>query len=160
MSLFSIKLKTKNGNDVKKKESITVFFRLKYKAGLKVTAEYTYRIIHSRGIDDPRKVLQLQAAKDVTCIEDLTLKVMLNLCHILGKITKVHNITPDFVMFMSTDLGGKDKKGKEFNKAWHFLRDALAKPKPDKDKKGNIKDLDKYDFSALSNVIGEEYEDT
>jgi len=132
MSLFSIKLKTKAGNDIKKKETLTVFFRLNYKKGLKTVAEYTYRIIHSNGIIDPQNVLQLKISKDVNSIEDLTLKVILNLCHIIGKTTQVHNIDPDFVLFMSPDLEGKK------NKSWMYLSSVFKRPNV-KDKKGNIK---------------------
>jgi hypothetical protein len=124
MSLFSIKLKTKNGNDIKKKETFTCYFRIKFKKGLKTTAEYTYRIIHSNGIDDPQRVLELKAAKDVQSIEDLTVKVLLNLCHIISGITKKYNTDPDFILFMSPDLGEK-------NSAWRFLYDAFRRPKID-----------------------------
>lgn len=132
MSVFSIKLKTKAGNDVKKKETLTVFFRVKYKKGLKTTAEYTYRIIHSNGIIDPQNVLSLKSTKDVNSMEDLTLKVMLNLCHIIGKITEKHNIDPDFVLFMSPDLEAKK------NKSWMYLSSVFKRPDV-KDNKGKIK---------------------
>lgn len=131
MSLFSIKLKTKNGNDVKKKETFTAFFRIKYAQGLKTKAEYTYRIIHSNGVDDPQRVLELRAAKDVKSLEDLTLKVMLNLCHIIGQLTQKHNVDPDFILFMSPDFGDK-------NASWKFLQDVFRRPKAEKDKKGNF----------------------
>jgi hypothetical protein len=131
MSLFSIKLKTKNGNDVKKKETFTVWFRLKYAQGIKTTAEYTYRILHSNGVDDPQRVLELKAAKDVKSIEDLTLKVLLNMCHIIGQIANKHNVDPDFILFFSPDFGEK-------NGAWKFLQDAFRRPKAEKDKFGNF----------------------
>jgi len=131
MSLFSIKLKTKNGNDVKKKETFTVWFRIKYAQGIKTTAEYTYRILHSHGVDDPQRVLELKAAKDVKSIEDLTLKVMLNMCHIISQIAIKHNIDPDFILFFSPDFGGK-------NQSWKFLQDTFKRPKAEKDKFGNF----------------------
>lgn len=119
MSIFNIKLKTKSGNDIKKKETLTVLFRLNYKKGLTTTAEYTYRIMTSKGIIDSRKVLELKNKKDVTGVEDLTLKSMLNFCHIIGNFTKVNDINPDFILFMSPDLGGK-------NRSWQFLKDAFT----------------------------------
>lgn len=119
MSIFNIKLKTKSGNDIKKKETFTVFFRINYKKGLTTTAEYTYRIMTSKGIIDPKRVLELKNKNDVTGVEDLTLKVMLNFCHIIGSFTKANDINPDFILFMSPDLGGK-------NKSWQFLKDAFS----------------------------------
>jgi hypothetical protein len=120
MSIFNIKLKTKSGNDIKKKETFTVFFRLNYKKGLKTTAEYTYRIMSSKKVVDPRRVLELKNPKEVTSIEDLTLKVMLNFCHVIGQITQEFDINPDFILFMSPDFEGKK------NKAWQFLKDAFT----------------------------------
>jgi len=119
MSIFNIKLKTKSGNDIKKKETFTVFFRLNYKKGLTTTAEYTYRIMTSKGAIDSKRVLELKNKDDVTGIEDLTLKVMLNFCHIIGSFTKANDINPDFILFMSPDLGDK-------NKSWQFLKDAFS----------------------------------
>lgn len=119
MSIFNIKLKTKSGNDIKKKETFTVFFRINYKKGLTTTAEYTYRIMTSKGIIDPKRVLELKNKNDVTGVEDLTLKVMLNFCHIIGSFTKANDINPDFILFMSPDLGGK-------NKSWQYLKDAFS----------------------------------
>jgi hypothetical protein len=118
MSIFNIKLKTKSGNDVKKKETFTVFFKLNYKKGLKTTAEYTYRIMSSSGNSDPRRVLELKDPHKVKSIEDLTLKVMLNFCHIIGGMTQKNDINPDFILFMSPDLGGK-------NRSWQFLSETF-----------------------------------
>lgn len=132
MSVFSIKLKTKAGNDVKKKQTFTVFFRLNFKPGVPKVVEYTYRIIHPMGIIDTGRVLELKIAKEVKTIEDLTLKVMLNFCHLIGKVTQQYNIDPDFIMFISPDLG--DKK----NHSWQFLNDVFKRPKAQKDKKGNF----------------------
>jgi hypothetical protein len=128
MSLFNIKLKTKNGNDIKKKETFTVFFTVSFKKGLKPIAEYTYRIIHSNGIEDQKRVLALKDAHMVKSIEDLTLKVMLNFCHILGTITKRFNVDPDFVLFISNEFGNKN------NKSWQFLSDAFKRPRKTNDK--------------------------
>lgn len=130
MSLFSIKLKTKNGNDVHKKETVSVFFRLKYSKGLKTTAEYTYRIIHSHGVVDPQTVLEIKNSKNVESVEDLTLKVLLNLCHVIAKISSLYNIDPDFILFLSPDFGNK-------NDSWQFLQDVFKRPKFEKtDEKG------------------------
>lgn len=118
MSIFNLKLKTKNGNDVKKKETFTVLFALNYKRGLKTTAEYTYRIMSSRGIIDTGKVMGLKDADKVKSREDLTLKVILNFCHLIGKMSQKYNIDPDFVLFMSPDFGGT-------NNAWKFLKDVF-----------------------------------
>lgn len=125
MSLFSIKLKTKAGNDIKKKETFTCIFRLKYKRnGLtkKITAEYTYRVMFSGGAADPKAVLEIKNSHLVESLEDLTLKVVLNLCHVVGKLSTDLNVTPDFVLFLSPDLEAKK------NKAWLYLKDALHKP--------------------------------
>lgn len=121
MSIFNIKLKTKSGNDVKKKETFTVFFRLNFKRGVvgKSIAEYTYRIMSSKGVTDTRRVMELKNPKDVKSLEDLTLKVILNFCHMIGGITKAHDINPDFILFMSPDLNGK------INKSWQFLKDTF-----------------------------------
>lgn len=124
MSLFNIKLKTKNGNDIKKKETFTVFFRLKYKKNTltkRVSALYTYRIMYSKGTIDPKRVLELKDSNLVTNIEDLTLKVMLNFCHIIGKITQTENIDSDFVLFMSPDFDSK------LNRSWMYLKDVFDK---------------------------------
>lgn len=125
MSIFNIKLKTKSGNDVKKKETFTVFFRLQYKTNVftkKKTAEYAYRIMYSGGAIDTKTVLELKDADKVMSIEDLTVKVLLNFCHILTKVSVKKNINPDFILFMSPDFDGKK------NKAWQFLRDVFYKP--------------------------------
>lgn len=129
--MFNIKLKTKNGNDVKKKEIFTVWFSLKYAQGLKTTAEYTYRIVYNSGVIDPKAVFQLKSTKDIKSLEDLTLKVMLNLCHIISKVSSKNNIDPDFILFFSTDFGGK-------NDSWKFLSDVFKRPKAEKDKSGNF----------------------
>jgi hypothetical protein len=132
MSLFNIKLKTKAGNDIKKKETFTCLFRVKYKkkgANKKITAEYTYRLFYSKGVEDPQRVLQLKNSHLVGSIEDLTLKVMLNFCHIIGNITKAHNIDPDFILFMSPDFENSKSK------AWMFLNDAFRRPKKEEKKK-------------------------
>lgn len=120
MSIFSIKLKTKNGNDVKRKETFTVCFRLKYRKGLKTSAEYTYRIIYSKGVDDPQTVLELKNPNQIKSIEDLTVKVMLNFCHIITQICDKHKIDPDFIMFISPDF--------EKSQAWKFLNSAFKRP--------------------------------
>lgn len=119
MSFFSIKVKTKSGNDIKKKETMTAYFRISYKNNAltrKKTAEYTYRIMHSGGIEDPRRVLEIKDVATVLSTEDLTLRVMLNMFYILTKITEKHNINPDFIMLVSPDLDGKK------NKSWIYLK--------------------------------------
>lgn len=126
MSIFNIKLKTKNGNDIKKKETFTVFFRINYKVSAlskKKSAQYTYRIMTSKGVIDPKCVLDLKNSDNVESIEDLTVKVMLNFCHIIGNFSKSQDINPDFIMFMSPDLCSKK------NRAWMFLKDAFPKAK-------------------------------
>lgn len=114
MSIFNIKLKTKNGNDLKKKETFTVFFRLRYIRGLTKTAIYTYKIMYSKGVHDVHKVLELKDSQSVQSIEELTLRVLLNFCHIIANITKVEQIDPDFIMFISPELDGKT------NKSWYY----------------------------------------
>lgn len=144
MSLFSIKLKTKSGNDVKKKETFTVWFRVTYKVNAltkKKTAEYTYRIMYSGGILDPKVVFELKNSDSIQSIEDVTLKVLLNFCCILGKLSKDKNINPDFILFMSPDLEGKR------NKAWMFLKDIFGKAKESEgqDLKEIFRDIKNYD---------------
>lgn len=121
MSLFNITIKTKNGNDIKKKETFTLFFRLNYKTTIlkKVTAEYTYRIMYSSGVDDPRKVLVLKNQDKIKSANDLMLKVMLNLCHIVGVLTTKLSIDPDFMLFLSPDFENKHSN------AWKFIKDAF-----------------------------------
>lgn len=128
MSLFNIKLKTKNGNDIHKKETISVFFRLKYSKGLKTTAEYTFRIVHSHGVFDPQSVIEIKNPKNVESLEDLTLKVLLNLCHIIAKISSKYSVDPDFILFLSPDFGGK-------NDSWQYLQDVFKRPKMEKNQK-------------------------
>lgn len=121
MSIFNIKLKTKNGNDLKKKETFTVFFKLKFGRDLRNTAVYTYRIMYSKGIHDTQKVLELKNPELIVSVEDLTLKVILNFCHIIASISKAENIDPDFIMFISPDLNWKQ------NMAWQFLGDVFKR---------------------------------
>jgi len=124
--LFNIKLKTKNGNDVKKKHSLTIFLKMHYKRGLKREAVYTYRIMYGNGIKDPQKLLSIKDTVLVNSIEDLTLKVLLNLCHIIANISTVEKFDPDFVMFISPDFNGK------INSAWKYLIDVFKRPQLDK----------------------------
>jgi len=148
MSVFSIKLKTKAGNDIKKKETFTCLFRLRYKKNAitkKITAEYTYRIMFSGGAADPKSVLEIRDSHLVDSIEDLTLKVVLNLCHVVTKLSADHKLTPDFVLFMSPDLDSKK------NKAWTFLKDALHHEKPKK-KKAEEVTLDNYKFKLVNHL--------
>lgn len=121
MSIFNIKLKTKAGNDIKKKQNFTVFFRFNYKKGLKTTAEYTYRILYSDGVDDPQTVLAVKDTSTLLSREDFILKLILNFCHIVAKISQQKNIDPDFILFISPEFGQ--------GKAWSFLRDSLRKKK-------------------------------
>lgn len=120
--IFNIKLKTKNGNDVKKKQTITVFFTLNFKTGVPTTCEYTYRIVYGTGkVLDPGKALTLKDTKQVSRIESLTLRVLLNLSHLVAKITEKHNIDPDFVLFISPDLDFKK------NMSWKYLKTIFKK---------------------------------
>lgn len=121
MSIFNIKLKTKNGNDPKKKETFTVFFKLKFSRGLRNTAIYTYRIMYSKGIHDTRRVLELKEPQLITSVEELTLKVILNFCHIIASISKAENIDPDFIMFISPELNWKQ------NHAYYYLTDIFSR---------------------------------
>ncbi len=120
MSMFSIKLKTKNGNLLKQKETFTVFFKMKFKHNALTKqshAEYTYRIMHRTGVQDTGTVYKMK--DQVQSIEHMTIRVLLNCVHILGKLTKSSGINPDFVLFISPDLDGK------INKSWQFLNDCL-----------------------------------
>jgi hypothetical protein len=122
MSVFSIKLKTRNGNDIKNKETITVFFRMKYRKGIKTQAEYTYRIVSTGGIRDTLTVMELKNSGTMKSYEDMILKVILNLCYLVGKISGEQNIDPDFVLFMSPDLSMPK------NRAFMFLQDIFFRP--------------------------------
>ncbi len=140
--LFNIKLKTKNGNDVKKKQTITVFFRLKFKKGLTTTAEYTYRIIYGNGVQDPKRVLTLKDTKTINTFEGFTLRVLLNLCHIVANISKINNLDPDFILFISPDLTASK------NNSWMYLKSIFYRPVEKKDEILNdlLKKFDKaYD---------------
>lgn len=120
--IFNIKLKTKNGNDVKKKQTITVFFALNFKAGVPTIAEYTYRIVYGNGkVLDPGKALTLRDTKQVSRIESLTLRVLLNLSHLVARLTEKYNIDPDFVLFISPDLDFKK------NNSWKYLKTIFKK---------------------------------
>jgi hypothetical protein len=122
MSVFSIKLKTRNGNDVKKKETITVFFRIKYKKGFKTKAEYTYRIMSSKGVHDPQKVMELKNSGTIKSYEDMMLKVIINLCYLVDKIAKEQAVDPDFVLFMTPDLQVPK------NRSFMYLKDIFFRP--------------------------------
>lgn len=124
MSLFNIKIKTKNGNEIGKKVTFTVWFSVFYKKNVLTknhSAYYTYSIRYGEKQNDPKKVLELKDFKNVKSIEDLTLKVILNFCHIIEQIVKAENLNPDFILFMSPDFDGKK------NKSWMFLKDAFDK---------------------------------
>ena len=121
MSVFKIKLKTRNGNDIKKKETITVFFRMNYKHGLKVNAQYTYRIMCSSGMVDNMKVLEIKNKAKIGTIENMTLMVIVNLLHIVTNLCSKQNIDPDFIMFISPELESK-------NKSWTYLKDVFFRP--------------------------------
>ncbi len=126
MSIFNLKLKTKNGNDIKKKETFTVFLTVNYKKSSLTNkakiAEYTYRIMYSKGTEDIKRVLQLKDYENIKSVEDLTVKVVLNMFHLIGKITKKLDVDPDFILFISPIFG--DKK----NRSWTFLKDAFNVP--------------------------------
>ena len=118
--MFSIKLKTKNGNLLKQKETFTVFFKMKFKNNAltkQSSAEYTYRIMHRTGVQDTGTVYKMKDT--VESIEHMTIRVLLNCVHLVGKLTKSSGINPDFILFISPDLDGK------INKSWKFLNDCL-----------------------------------
>ncbi len=124
MSLFNIKVKTKNGNDIKHKEMFTVFFRLKYRKNSlnkNIVCEYTYRIIYSGGVKDHKAVLSLKNSENVKSLEDFTIKVFLNLFHLIGKISQKENINPDYIMFISPELNNKQ------NSQWRFTHGIFSK---------------------------------
>lgn len=145
--MFHIKLKTKNGNDVKKKHSITVFLKLHYKRGLTKEAVFTYRIMHGDKVIDPQKLLSIKDKSSVKGLEDLTLKVMLNLCHIIASISIKDNFDPDFVMFISPDFNSR------FNRSWKYLIDIFKRPQLDKI------DAD-HDTSYWMKIFDEDYKST
>ena len=142
--LFSIKLKTKNGNDVKKKHSLTVFLKMHYKKGLKREAVYTYRIMYENGVKDPQKALSIKDTVSVNSVEDLTLKVLLNLCHIIASISMIEKFDPDFVMFISPDFNSK------INSSWKYLIDVFKRPQLDK------VDAD-HDYDHWMKIFDEDY---
>lgn len=108
MGIFNIKLKTKNGNDIKHKVVFNVYFQLRYVRGLKTTAVYTYRVYYSKEgqskIKDTGGVFEIKDNTNVISREDLTIKVMLNLIHIMVNIAKEEDLDPDVITFVSTDF--------------------------------------------------------
>lgn len=142
MSVFSIKLKTRNGNDVKKKETITVFFKTKYRAGIRPTpSQFTFRIMSSQGVYDTLKVYDL---KDRTfSYEDMMLKVIINLCHMVEKLSKDGNYDPDFILFMTPDLQTPK------NKAFMFIKDIFFRP----ESKTSIQTLTKEQIELTLDTI-------
>jgi len=143
MSLFNIKIKTKNGNEIGKKVTFTVWFSIFYKRNALTrnhSAYYTYLIRYGDKVNDPKRVLELKNSKDVKSLEDLTLKVILNFCHIIGQITKAEDLNPDFILFMSPDLEGKK------NKAWQYLKDVFDKNMKEKqfNNEWNKKECDRF----------------
>jgi hypothetical protein len=108
MSIFNIKLKTKNGNNVKDKVVFNIYFQLKYSKGLTTRTAYTYRIYYGNKdnskIKDTRGVFEIKDSNNVISGEDLTIKVMLNLIHIIVGISKKENLNPDAICFISTDF--------------------------------------------------------
>lgn len=122
--MFNIKLKTKSGNDINKKETITVFFRVRIVRNAltnKNKAEYVYRIVHSNGVVDSEQVYSIKDSNSIKSKEDLILKVMLNMCHYIALISKKYNFNPDFVVFISTDFNAKRSK------AWQYLKDIFSR---------------------------------
>jgi len=118
--MFNIKLKTKNGNPIKQKETFTVFFKMKYKYNTLTKqnlAEYTYRIMHRTGIQDTGVVYRMK--ENVRSIEHMTIRVLLNCVHLVGKLTKSSGINPDFVLFISPDFESDQ------NMSWKFLNDCF-----------------------------------
>lgn len=125
MGIFNIKVKTKNGNDIGKKVTFTVFLRIKHKKNLltkRIEAMYTYKIMYGdHKTYDPKKALKLKN-ENIKSFEDFTLKVFLNMAHIIASISKKENLEPDFILFMTPDLAEKG------NRSWTFVRDVFMKP--------------------------------
>lgn len=135
MLSFNIKLKTKNGNEVKKKQSFTVFFKLNYKVNPfsnKTIAEYTYRIMHGDKVYDSRAVMAIKDSKSVSSFEDLTLKVILNMIYLISKVCEEEDITPDLIMFITPDFKGSINRivvhiNKIFNSSKDFNNEDLTR---------------------------------
>lgn len=107
MSIFNIKLKTKNGNDVKKKQMFTVYIKTTFKKHAltgRFRGFYTYRIMHNNGIEDPVCALELKNSENINNSDDFIMRVLLNMCHILVKLTDKYKIDPDFILFITPDL--------------------------------------------------------
>lgn len=107
MSMFNIKLKTKNGNDIKHKEIITAYFRTNFSKNVLTKsnfAEFTYRVLYKDVVIDPQVVLEMKNPEKIQGREDLILKTMLNCAYVMTKISDEYNIHPDFLMFISTDF--------------------------------------------------------
>ena len=145
--MFHIKLKTKNGNDIKKKHSITVFLKLHYRRSLKTEAVFTYRIMYGDKVIDPQKLMSIKDMSSVKSLEDLTLKVLLNLCHIIASISIKENFDPDFVMFICPDFSAQT------NKSWKYLIDVFKRPQLDKI------DAD-HDIDHWMKIFDKDYRDT
>lgn len=119
MGLFNIKLKTKNGNDVKHKITFTAWYAINYHKNAltnKKTAEFTYRILSSDGhVIDPQCVLELKDKTAVTSREDLSIKVIVNILTIIGKMSEVNlKGVPDFILIFSNELDN------EVSQTWRF----------------------------------------
>lgn len=129
MGIFNIKLKTRNGNDIKEKVVFNVYFQLKYVKGLKTTAIYTYRIYYSNKgesrVKDEEAVFEIRDSDGVISKEDLTIKVMLNLIHIISNITKEENLDPDGICFFSTEFTTN-------NLVWRVLNNVFKKDRSKK----------------------------
>src|SRR5690349_11270281 len=120
--MLNIKLKTKSGNDVKEKQTITVYFSLNWKNGLTKTTDYTYKIIYGKNkVLDTGKVNSLKFNKDIYKIESFTLRVILNMCFILKGFIQEYNLNPDYVLFISNELDIKK------NHSWMYLGTIFAR---------------------------------
>lgn len=148
MGIFNIKLKTKNGNDIGKKVTFTVFLRIKYKKNSltkRIEAMYTYKIMYGdHKTIDPKKAMKLKI-NHIPSVEDFTLKVFLNLCHIIGKISEKENLDPDFILFMTPDL--EDRK----NSSWMYIRDVFMKP-------GKENPISPWELDDLSSALSNPFD--
>lgn len=104
MSVFKIKIKTKNGNDIKNKQTFTVFFVYKITTSLltgKTEARYTYKIFYNKGVYDKKTVFTLTNETKEFSKNLVLVKIVINMLHLINSIAKKENILPDTILFIS-----------------------------------------------------------
>lgn len=105
MSILKLKLKTKAGNNVDKKETFTCVFASNKKESLingVPPSLFSFKIVYNGGLYDTGEVYQLKDHNHSGL--EASLKIMLNCLHVISRISEKENITPDRVMLISADF--------------------------------------------------------